>query len=187
MSGKALAAGPIISAVRLFNYVVNIIPSKASVDSDPITLFITWTTYGTWLPGDGRGWRKWKSGEQGTQPLLENWCRSRMKSQPLILDWDQRKSVEEVIIDHSRIRGWHLHAVSVRSNHVHVAVTSGTNPKQVRDQFKANGTRVLRSLNPSIPEKVWTRGGDIQFVDSEDLDQIVSYIVEAQDRMERGK
>ena len=23
---------------------------------DPLQLFLTWTTYGSWLPGDGRGW-----------------------------------------------------------------------------------------------------------------------------------
>ena len=43
------------------------------------TYFITWTTYGTWLPGDRRGWRKWNAGEQQPCPLLEAWCRDRMK------------------------------------------------------------------------------------------------------------
>ena len=37
--------------------------------------FITWTTYGTWLPGDARGWRKRIGGEQQPRPLLEAWCR----------------------------------------------------------------------------------------------------------------
>jgi hypothetical protein len=46
--------------------------------NDPSTYFITWTTYGTWLPGDTRGWRKTKQGDQPPQPLLEAWCRNRM-------------------------------------------------------------------------------------------------------------
>ncbi len=25
---------------------------------EPLGYFITWTTYGTWLPGDERGWRR---------------------------------------------------------------------------------------------------------------------------------
>lgn len=158
---------------------------SASDQSDPRTLFITWTTYGTWLPGDVRGWRKWKSGGQLPQPLLERWYRLQMSNRPLILNLEQRQEVEQVIIDHCLIRKWLLHAVSVRSNHVHVAVTAQGRPKQVRDQFKANGTRVLRSMSPPVThEKVWAKGGDIQFIGEEELEQVVCYITEAQDRME---
>lgn len=170
VSGKALAAGN-------------------TERTDPITLFITWTTYGTWLPGDSRGWRKWKKGEQQPQPLLEAWCRDRMKEKPVLLNATQREAVEKAIRDHAAIRGWELHGVSVRSNHVHVAVTAAAPPKRVRDQFKANGTTALRRIpNPIRNEKVWTKGGDIQFIDTDDdLAHVVIYIVEAQDRMERGK
>ena len=155
--------------------------------TDPITLFITWTTYGTWLPGDRRGWRKWKAGEQQPQPKLEDWCRGRMKDKPLSLTERQRAAVEDVIRQHASIRGWQLHAVSARSNHVHVAVTAAVPPKRVRDQFKANATRVLReSPQPVTHKKIWTKGGDIEFIDNEDdLEQVVMYITVAQDRMDR--
>ena len=171
VSGKALAAG------------------SAAATNDPITLFITWTTYGTWLPGDSRGWRKWKAGQQQPQPLLENWCRDRMKEKPVTLTDTQREAVDKTIREHASIRGWELHACSVRSNHVHVAVTAAAPPKRVRDQFKANGTRVLREPpNPITNEKIWTKGGDIEFIDTDDdLEQVVIYITEAQDRMDRGK
>ena len=60
--------------------------------------------------------------------------------------------------------------------------------KRIRDELKANATRVLRRCaNPITNEKVWTRGGDIQFIESDDLEQVVIYVSEAQDRMERGK
>ncbi len=209
VSGKALAAGiitpsatPAASALPL------------TVHSDPVRLFITWTTYGTWLPGDKRGWRKWKSGQQQPQPLLADWCRDQMNEQPLFLDQHQRDAVENVVREHAEIRGWQLDAVSARSNHVHVAVslvlsvsgkalaagdtetltakalTTGSSAiKRVRDQFKANGTRVLRNLPiPVTHEKVWTKGGDIQLIDTDDdWEQVILYITVAQDRMERGK
>ena len=168
--------------------------------NDPITLFITWTTYGSWLPGDARGWMKWKKGEQQPQPVLEEWCKGRMKEQAVLLSPEQRDAVENVVRAHAEHRGWELHAVSARSNHVHVAVTVipktgyqgyrvADGVKRVRDQFKANATRVLRrGEEPIRNEKVWTKGGDIQFVDTdEDLEQIVIYILLAQDRMDRGK
>lgn len=59
--------------------------------------------------------------------------------------------------------------------------------EEVRDQFKANATRVLKNEpSPLKCEKVWTRGGDTQIVDGESaLEQVKVYILEAQDRMGR--
>ena len=153
--------------------------------NDPVTYFITWTTYGTWLPGDARGWRMANAGEQLPQPRLEAWCRDRLSEQPVILNRSQRDKVESVCHKHARIRGWELYAVSARSNHVHLAVSADDAPGKVRDQFKANATRVLRALPDSISnEKIWTRGGDVEIVDGEDnLETVVLYITEAQDRM----
>ena len=168
--------------------------------NDPITLFITWTAYGTWLPGDARGWKHWKKGEQLPQPRLDDWCKGRMKEKAVSLGTQHRQIVDDVIREHSAIRGWELHAVAVQSNHVHVAVTvvpktgnkyarTADGIKRVRDELKANATRVLRRCdNPIRNKKVWTKRGDIQFIDTEDdLEQVVIYISEAQERMERGK
>ena len=80
-----------------------------------------------------------------------------------------------------------LHAVSARSNHVHLAVTADKAPELVRDQFKANATRVLRQAPEAITnDKVWTRGGDCEVIEGEDnLARVVEYILEAQDRKDR--
>ena len=72
---------------------------------DPAILFLTWTTYGSWLPGDDRGWRKWKAGEQLPQPLLADWCRERMKEDAILLNPNQRDKVEAVCRRHAEIRG----------------------------------------------------------------------------------
>ncbi|MEL7265000.1 MAG: transposase [Planctomycetota bacterium] len=123
-----------------------------------------------------------------------------MKEKAVLLSLEQREAVENVVREHAEHRGWELHTVSARSNHVHIAVTVipktgnqnyrvADGVKRVRDQFEANATRVLRQgENPIQNEKVWTKGGDIQFIDSDDdLEQVVIYITEAQDRMDRGK
>ncbi len=112
-----------------------------------------------------------------------------MTEEPVRLNLTQREAVEESIRTHAKIRGWKLHAVSARSNHVHVAVTATGPPKRVRDQFKANGTTALRGLPNAITnEKVWTKGGDIELIDTgEDLEHVVLYIVEGQDRMDRER
>ena len=87
------------------------------------------------------------------------------------------------------IRQWNLHAISVRTNHVHIAITANTEPKKVRDQFKANATRVLREPPDSMTsKKIWTKGGDVSIVDTEEnLQRVMQYILEAQDRMDREK
>lgn len=157
---------------------------------DTVNCFITWTTYGTWLPGDRRGWRKIDGGNQPAQPLLEAWCRDQMTEQAVVLNEVQRGKVESVIRKHARIRGWELHAVRARTNHVHVVVTVpvSVKPQTARDQFKANATRVLRDSPDAITNtKVWTRGGDCEVVDGDDnLQRVVLYVNEAQDRMDRG-
>ncbi|HET6424876.1 MAG TPA: transposase [Planctomycetaceae bacterium] len=152
---------------------------------DAMTYFITWTTYGTWLPGDHRGWRKSSEGNRIPQPFLEDWCRGRLSETPLVMNDTQRSKVDTVCHEHARFRGWELHAVNVRTNHVHVVVTADRDPKVVRDQFKANATRVLRTAPDQVlQDRIWTRGGDCEIVDSEDeLEQVVQYVLEAQDRM----
>ena len=54
---------------------------------------LTWTTYGTWLPGDARGWVKW--GEVGVKlpdPQQERDARRRMVESAVVLTDDQRPS-----------------------------------------------------------------------------------------------
>ena len=128
---------------------------------------------------------KANAGEQLPQPLLEDWCRRRMTEAPVYLNSEQRRKVEHVCHQHAEIRGWVLHAASARSNHVHIAVTADTAPKKVRDQFKANATRVLREPPGMVAkERIWTRGGDIEILDDdESLERVVQYINEAQDKM----
>ncbi|MCP4889219.1 MAG: hypothetical protein GY904_21725 [Planctomycetaceae bacterium] len=151
------------------------------------TYLITWTTYGTWVPGDQRGWRKGHLGNQPPQPRLEAWCRKEMNEPAVLLNSRQRHAVESVCKKHANVRSWGLHAICARSNHVHVAITTNANPQKVRDQLKANATRALRELpDPIQNKKVWTRRGDVEAIrDEESLERVIIYIQEAQDRMDR--
>ena len=93
--------------------------------SEPIGYFITWTTYGTWLPGDERGWNR-KDELEGLLPdlLFKEAATSKMKEASFKLSANDRRSVHKVISDHCIVRRWNLHALNVRSNHVHVVVTA---------------------------------------------------------------
>ncbi len=114
-------------------------------DSEPIAYFITWTVYGTILQGDERGWRRRRKGEQQPQPRLSEWRRERLKHPIELLDYELRQAVNAEIDRLSKFRGWHLWSQDARTNHVHVVVTAlGMCGGKVRDQLKANCTRVVR-------------------------------------------
>ena len=68
--------------------------------TDPLAFFITWTCYGTWMPGDERGWTRWHKGENLSQPLLVDWCREQMTEQAIFLDQRQRELVNATIVTH---------------------------------------------------------------------------------------
>lgn len=160
------------------------------MNDDVLAFFITWTCYGTFLPGDERGWTKWHKGDQLPQPLLEDWCRDRMTETAVLLDKTQREIVNRVVHDHCAIRGWTLHAVNCRSNHCHIVVTAvDYDGEQVRDQLKSWAKRRLKehqraqsSTEVDIREHWWARKGSVRrLFDDESLEAAIKYTIEAQD------
>lgn len=157
---------------------------------EPVGFFITWTVYGTFLQGDARWWRKKGRGEQPPEPLLEQWHRSRLKHDIILLTDQLRQVVNAKVVEHCQHRQWKLWIVNPRTNHVHVVVTApGYVGEKVRDQLKANCTGGLRQYdNRFLDRPVWTTKGDVQDLDTEvDLENAILYAGEAQDRMGRGK
>ena len=113
---------------------------------DPLAYLLTWPTYGTWLPGDERGWVEYRHGFQLPHLMKELESAALMTEDACLLDDEQRRLVEKTIADHCAIRGWILHAVNCRTNHLHVVVTADLHPKKVISQFKAWCTRRLKEL-----------------------------------------
>ena len=94
----------------------------------------------------------------------------------------------EAIARHCRYKRWTLHAADVRSNHAHVVVTApGRDPSLVRDQLKATATDHLRRrFSVWVDRPVWTRKGDIEFLDDEaEVESTSIYVGYAQDRKGR--
>jgi REP element-mobilizing transposase RayT len=158
--------------------------------TDPLAFFITWTCYGTWMPGDERGWTRWHKGENLSQPLLVDWCREQMTEQAIFFDQRQRELVNATIVTHCSLRDWQLHAVNCRTNHCHVVVTAnGYNGETVRDQFKLWSTRQLKDDERSrangggrLRERWWTRKGSVRLLfDEESLSAAIEYALQAQD------
>ncbi|HEY1786180.1 MAG TPA: hypothetical protein VGG30_11545, partial [Pirellulales bacterium] len=95
---------------------------------EPLGYLLTWSTYGTWLPGDERGWVKRGEGVQLPDQPLELGSKARMTEGDYQLDQAGRQVVEQTIAAHCRVRCWILHAINCRSNHIHVVVTASQHP-----------------------------------------------------------
>lgn len=154
---------------------------------EPLAFFLTWTTYGTWLPGDQRGWnRKHEGKTQEPNPELEAAAKKKMTEPEFYLNESHQMVVKATIEKHCEIRGWELHVANPRTNHVHVVVTApGYTPNIVRDQLKAWCTRKLKEAGVDR-ENMWTEGGSKKSVNTpEELERVIFYASEGQDRKDR--
>ncbi len=150
---------------------------------DPIAYFLTITTYGTWLPGDQRGWVEYKQGWKLPDPIRELEAAAIMTASACLLDIREREMVELQLAETCRHRGWILHAKNCRSNHMHALIeTYETSPKKVRASIKAWCTRRLKERFNPDRENWWADRGSIRWVfDENGLETVGVYIREAQD------
>lgn len=154
------------------------------MQSDPVTYFLTWVTYGTWLPGDRRGWVEYHQGWQVPNAVLELESAARMTEGACLLTLPQRSAVNGQIAVTCQLRKWHLHAVNCRSNHIHIVVSAwGVNPRKIRIDLKAWATRCLKERFDPARENWWADRGSIRHIHSEaSLEAAIQYTVVAQDR-----
>jgi len=154
---------------------------------DPIAFFLTWPTYGSWLPGDSRGWVEFTHGWHLPDPKKHLEAKAKMNESACILGTVEREVVETQIAETCEYRGWTLHALSVRSNHMHVVVgAANTIPQKIRVDLKAWCTRRLKEQCDSKRENWWAERGSIRWIFDEDsLEAVLLYVTEAQDRKGR--
>jgi len=145
---------------------------------------LTWTTYGTWLPGDRRGWVSKTNAAPGAEydrpiPALMDLSQRQMKHEEVVLSQYHRDIVEQAIAEVCRNRGWTLYASNCRSNHIHaVADLADVSAKKGMSDFKAYATRALRDAGFFLARRIWTRGGSARHIHTEEsLSAAISYVV----------
>lgn len=156
--------------------------------STPLAYFLTWTTYGTWLHGDPRG--SVKSGKPGIQPpdmKSEELAVLSMKGSEVVLTPQQRVLVDSTIRRHCEIRNWTLHAVNVRSNHVHAVISAPVPPETVLAQLKAWCSRKLGEDRVSLRRRWWTEHGSTKWINDEHhLRAAIQYVMDYQGSIDFG-
>ena len=135
-----------------------------------IAYFITFHTFGSWLPGRDTGSVDHLHNTYGTPVLAPNKTREeeahRRQSSPAVaLNASMRTVVDQAIREVCTHRRWPLHAIHVRTNHVHVVVSAEVVPEKVMSDFKAYATRRLReACLHSSKDKVWAEHGSTRYL-----------------------
>jgi REP element-mobilizing transposase RayT len=145
---------------------------------------LTWTTYGTWLPGDRRGstsrlraelWMARRANNvPGTaldppMPALEKASRARMVDEPALLTRAQANVVSAQLRETASIRGWTLFAVAIMRNHVHVVVgvDGDPDPSGTLRDFKSWSSRALNAHWPRASRRWWGSRGSSRRLDGD--------------------
>lgn len=143
-------------------------PAKTNVL--PYAYFITFTTYGTWLPGDTQGWVDRDHNEFGTErrkhdPLFNAIERNALKHEPVILSPPMIAAVKAAVLEVCSYRKWIMRRGNVRTNHVHLLVSAAAKAEKVLGDFKRYATRRLRADKLLADDRPgWTDGGSTIYV-----------------------
>ena len=136
----------------------------------PLAFLITFRPYGTWLHGDERGSVDKFNNQYGTARIAanENWQLYNvrlLKQPPVKLDAARRESIKAAIRETCMIRNWLLHALNIRTNHVHSVVSAGCHPTRILNAFKANATRKMREAGCwNSTESPWALKGSKRYL-----------------------
>ena len=158
--------------------------------------FLTWTTYGTWLPGDERGFVSPKfegdtperrNNEPGRpydegRPDLRRIAESQLAGDPVRLTRAQAEVVRRQFEETARYRGWQLLAGAIMANHVHVVVgvPGDPDPSALLRDFKSYASRALNLRDrASVRPRWWTeQGSKRKIADWDTLETVLRYVRE---------
>ncbi|HVS40035.1 MAG TPA: transposase [Gemmataceae bacterium] len=136
---------------------------------------LTWTTYGTWLPGDPRGsvtsvrdgpGPRAEHDQPGTAwegplPRLHAAAAAALKGPPIYLTIEQAEALLGQFRETAAYRRWLLCGAAVMANHVHlvVGVPGDPNAEDLIRDFKAYGSRALNQRWGKPSNGSWWSGG----------------------------
>ena len=156
----------------------------------------TWTTYGSWLPGDKRGFvsnvRDGPSPEvrhnipgtpyDANMPALEQAARRKLKGDPIRLIQGQADALLDQFQETAKYRQRQLLAVGIMANHCHIVVgTSGDpHPSKLVADFKSYGSRSLNQRwGKPDSDTWWTESGSKRKLPNEEaVLAAIKYVIE---------
>ncbi|MBI2806741.1 MAG: hypothetical protein HYX68_17315 [Planctomycetes bacterium] len=162
-------------------------------------LLITWTCYGTWLPGDPRGHvsnillpeggfldkentprTPYRSGDVSMQ---QN-ARRLLKHAPVYLDVNQVLVVAQTLVEAARAREWSIPRAAIMANHVHVVVMDCPDDgSKVRRVLKGT-TQAALTRHRGKPQRWWTQGGSDRYKHGQAaIDAAIKYVADQERKL----
>jgi hypothetical protein len=140
-----------------------------------IGFMATWTTYGSWLQGNKKGYVK-NGAILPANAELEESNKALLKHDEIKIPKNLRIVVKHAILKEAADIGQKVYAIAVRSNHVHIVVESiGERCGHSVGRFKKAATKELRKYGYS--DKVWTKGFDKRYCYTDrELEQRIQYV-----------
>lgn len=147
---------------------------------------VTWTTYGSWLQGDKRGYvRKGEvlSGSEG----LERANKKMRRNGTVKLGKKEREIIRRAILAEGERIGERILAVSVGSKHVHVVIAAdGKTISKVVSRLKC--AAYYEAQKDGAGRRLWTRGYDKRLcLDEQSLVARIRYVETHRGRMNSGR
>ncbi len=136
---------------------------------------VTWTTYGSWLQGEEKGYVK-KGIVLGGNEKLKTINQKQQKSQTVKLDTKQRQIVQNSILEGSKKLEDDILAITVCSNHVHIVFKSSVELIQnIVRRYKYASTAALRKYG--LQGRIWSKGFDKRYCYSdEEMENKIKYV-----------
>jgi len=155
-------------------------------------VLLTWTTYGTWLPGDERGFVSRVPLLDGAHvihnipgepydaddPQVQSAAEDAMQGHPVRLNTEQAKTLMRVVADVSERHGIEPLAVAILPNHVHIVCQAEHSGEELLQLFKGNASRVLNTeYQLHEAPRWWTKGGSTRWSKKRnDLTAAIDYV-----------
>jgi len=158
------------------------------------TWFLTWTTYGTWLPGDERGYVGKTLTGKGSMPtanrpaepyaynhgLTMQMARKHLKRPPVRLSPQQAAIVAAAMQEAADRNGIRVIVGAVMADHCHVVVVA--DPSWALNVLKGATGFALSRLSGTKGLPWWTRGGKKDLVKSDvHLANVIRYVKNQKD------
>jgi len=136
---------------------------------------VTWTTYGTWLQGDKRGYAK-DGRILNPDANIKATNLRNLQKQPVSLTTIQKQIVNQAIAVKAEQLGRNLLAIAVCQNHIHLVVAYNGTPIEYSVRHYKNAALVaLRKYG--LVGRVWSSGFDKRFCfDQKSLQKRIDYV-----------
>ena len=103
-----------------------------------------------------------------------------MQHDPVVLNSEQRDTVNDTILEVIEYRRWFVHALNTRTTHVHVVLTAALDPTVIMNQLKAWCSRRLNEKY-GYRKKWWTQHGSTKWVNDEAyFEEVIDYVMNRQ-------